>query len=729
MAGLSQSIVGAASQPLMRFVSNAEIDASAEAAKPQMVISGLSAHLDKLWERAKDAKQNASANGLSIQDELLANLRQRNGEYHPDKLQAIREQGLSELFMLLTSVKCRAAEAWIRDVMLPSNESAWEIRPTPKPDIPPFAKKQIADQIQAVAMQGLQQGQPIPAGAVRQLAERLEQQLKQEIDDYAKISAERMGESIKDVTEEGGWRKAFEAVVSDVVTFKAGIIKGPIKRKRKKLAWTTDEYGNTTANVETVTKTEFERRSPFDIYPSAGAVSIQDGYLFDRLRGMSRTDLNALIGIEGYSEDEIRKVLKELPNGWKVQQPLDSERAQQENKPTALWETGDEYEGLEFWGSVPGILLKEWGAEVEDESAEYSINAIKIGSYTIKAMINPDPLGRRPYGKACYEEIPGSFWGRGVPELMADVQDICNATARALVNNMSVSSGPQVALEDISRIPPGEEVTQMYPWKLWQFTPPLNGNATRPPISFFQPNSLSSELMSVFEYFSRLADDYTGVPAYTYGDASVSGAGKTASGLSMLLGQASKGMKQVISHIDGGIIEPTIGAVYYDLMQGDDNAIKGDCYVVARGAMSLIQKEQQQVRRLEFLNITNNPTDMQIIGMKGRASLLRGVAKSMDLDPDEMIPDDEEIDAIQQQQQQQQQQMAQQAMAIEAQKLQLTGQEQQSKAALDKRGQDIDLQKITLEDRRERAKMGLDAARLMHQSQAIRPAQQAARGY
>lgn len=729
MPGLSDTTVGAASQPLMRFVSNAEIDASSQAAPTQQVISGLSAHLEKLWQRARDAKNNVGSNGKSIQDMLLAALRQRNGEYDPDKLKEIREAGPSEVFMLLTAVKCRAAEAWIRDVMLPANEAAWEIRPTPKPDIPPFAKAKIAEQVQMVAMQALQAGQPVPAGDIRQLAERLEQQLKQQVDEYAKRAAERMGEAIRDVTEEGGWREAFEAVVSDVVTFKAGIIKGPIKRRRKKLSWVTDQFGNTTAQVEMVTRIEFERRSPFDIYPSPGAVSIQDGYLFDRLRGMSRADLNALIGVDGYSDEAIRKVLTELPNGWKVQQPLDSERAQQENKPTDTWAQGEDYEGLEFWGSVPGKLLKEWGADVDDETADYSINAIKIGNHVIKAMINPDPLGLRPYGKACYEEIPGSFWGRGVPELMADVQDICNATARAIVNNMAISSGPQVAIEDITRVPAGETLTDMYPWKLWQFKGSVNSNNTRPPITFFQPDSLASELMKVFEYFSRLADDYTGVPAYTYGDASVSGAGKTASGLSMLLGQASRGMKQVISNIDRGIIEPPIRAVYYDLMMSDDNAIKGDCYVVARGSMSLIQKEQQQLRRLEFLNLTNNPVDMQIIGIKGRAKLLRGVAKSMDLDPDEMIPDDEELDAIEARQQEMASAQMQHAMQLEMDKRERDDAAKQAKIALDKRAQDIDLHKITLEDQRERAKMGLDAARLMHQSQAARPAQQAARGY
>jgi len=68
--------------------------------------------------------------------------------------------------------------------------------------------------------------------------------------------------------------------------------------------------------------------------------------------------------------------------------------------------------------------------------------------------------------------------------------------------------------------------------------------------------------------------------------------------------------------------------------------------VMARGAMSLVQRETQQVRSLEFLGMTNNPTDMAIIGLKRRAYLLRNVAKAMQMDEDKVVPTDEEIDEV-----------------------------------------------------------------------------------
>jgi len=275
---------------------------------------------------------------------------------------------------------------------------------------------------------------------------------------------------------------------------------------------------------------------------------------------------------------------------------------------------------------------------VPDPLAEYPVEAWIIADWVIKAVINPDPLGRRPYYKASYEEVPGAYWGNSVADLCRDAQDVCNATARALVNNMSIASGPQVVY-NIDRLPQGENITQMYPWKVWQVTSdPLNGSA--PPMQFFQPSSLSQELMAVFEKFSVLADEYTGIPRYMTGDSPAGGAGRTASGMSMLMSNAGKAIKQVVANIDGNVISPVVERLYYyNMRYGTDPDLKGDVNIVARGAVSLIVKEQAQVRQNQFLQIAlTSPFAQQIIGVEGVAELLRQGAKTLDMNPDRIVP-------------------------------------------------------------------------------------------
>jgi hypothetical protein len=64
------------------------------------------------------------------------------------------------------------------------------------------------------------------------------------------------------------------------------------------------------------------------------------------------------------------------------------------------------------------------------------------------------------------------------------------------------------------------------------------------------------------------------------------------------------------------------------------------------------------MRQLEFLQLTANPIDQQIIGVEGRANIIRSVAGNLGLDHERVVPDDEELRAQQQAAQQQQMLMA-----------------------------------------------------------------------
>lgn len=268
----------------------------------------------------------------------------------------------------------------------------------------------------------------------------------------------------------------------------------------------------------------------------------------------------------------------------------------------------------------------------------------------IRAVLNYDPLGRKPYYVTSYENTPGSVAGKGVTDLCRDAQAMVNATARALANNMGISSGPQVGV-NISRLPVGEDITEMHPWKIWQFqAPEFNDGA--PPLTFFQPNSNANELMAVFEKFSARADEDTMIPRYMTGE-HTPGAGRTSSGLSMLISNAGKGIKQVIANIDHNVIVPAIERLYQDnLRYSEDPDLVGDVKCVAKGASSLVVKESEAIRRNEFLQVVlNSPMAQQIVGMDGAAELLRDAARNLSGNVDRIVPNRPTASTIQQQQQ------------------------------------------------------------------------------
>lgn len=612
--------------------------AAAQQANNQPVVQALAGYIRKQWTTAMMAKQTTA------EIRMLKSVRARRGEYDPDKFALLQEQGSSTIYMMITSTKCRAASSWLRDTLVTAAEDKpWTIQPTPQPEIDPVIAEQIMLQAQQEVIQLYAMGQPPSQAQVRERLIEMKDMAMSTILDTAKRTAERMEVKMEDQLDEGNWNEAFSQFIDDLTTFPSAFLKGPVVRRRPRLQWVPGQNGTYQLDVKDELVLEWERVDPFNIYPAPDASSINDGYLIERHK-LHRTDLQALIGVEGYSEAAIRAVLEEYGKGglrdWIY---VDMNKASAEGKSTmgVQQNPSELIDALQFWGNVQGQLLLDWGLtadEVPDPLMDYPIEAWVIGHWVIKAVVNPDPLGRKPYYKASYEEVPGAFWGNSVADLCRDTQDICNAAARALVNNMSIASGPQVVY-NVDRLPQGENITQMYPWKVWQVTSdPMGGS--QPPMQFFQPEALAQGLMAVYEKFAILADEYTGIPRYMTGDSPTGGAGRTASGMSMLMSNAGKSIKQVISNIDHNVIQPVIERLYfYNMRYGTDPELKGDVNIVARGANSLIVKEQAQMRQNQFLQIAlSSPIATQIVGIEGIAELLRQAAKTLDMNPDNIVP-------------------------------------------------------------------------------------------
>jgi len=635
MAGLT--ILRVVNNETLARAEQERIDRELQARQNDPLILGLSAYLRRCWDAARIAKK-------PMETIMLRAMRQRNGEYEADKLNQIRQQGGSEVYMMITEVKCRAAESWLRDIMLDQGMPPWDLNSTTIPDLSPDTDRELEQAFASKVIEMLQsRGQAPTQAEMVELREMVAQDYRFRVLQEAQNRVDKMKLKIEDQFEQGGWAEAFSEFITDLVTFPAAFVKGPVVRRQRVLGY-NKVNGTTVVEATERLGPEFERVDPFRIYPEPGIRHINDGYLFEH-HHMSRMELADLIGVPGYDDDAIRKVL-EIGNGqsW-INEDVELQKEEQERLYYAYNAPTEMFDALEFWGKVSGAMLREWGLsdeEVPDAAREYDANVWVVGNYVIKAVLNYDPLGEKPYAKTSFIKQPGAFWGRGIPEIIEDVQNICNAAARALVNNMAIASGPQVEV-NLERIPPNEDITQLHPWKIWQtMNDPLGSSA--PAVRFSQPDSRANELMAVYDRFSRMADDHSGIPAYVYGDLNVQGAGRTASGLSMLMGSAGKGIRQVVMHIDNDVTHPIVRRQFvYNMRYDPDESIKGDVEIVPRGAINLAVKETVNVRRVEFLNATANPIDIEIMGPDGRAAILREVAKGLQMPVDDIIPSREKM--------------------------------------------------------------------------------------
>lgn len=594
------------------------------------LITGLAGRIRAFWDRAEEAKS-------TVEDEMLEALLSRRGEYTAAKKAQIAKQGQPEIYMMVAAAKMRQIEALMRDVLIGAGtEKPWTLRPSPVPELPFSVATQVVQALQMEIAQAMQMGVHVDIESARQRVREMKEQATARLNEEAAVLCDRMEQKMEDQLVEGNYLDALDQFITDLATFKTAFIAGPIIRRKPRLKW--GPMGDLTVEVtETMT---WERVDPFDVYPAPWARNINEGPLIRRHK-LTREDLVSMIGVEGYDEASIREVLKTYgEDGHYEWLSIDTEKADAEGKDTleAVNRTGL-IDALQYWGSASGQMLLDWGmdkAQVPDPEKEYQIEAWLIDNTVIKAVLNADPLARRPIYADSFQRVPGSVWGSGPYDLLKDCQDMCNATARALAANMGISSGPQVGILS-DRVSDGEEITTMFPWKLWQFSSDLSGGSAKP-IEFFQPQSNAQELLAVYDRFSQYADEYTGIPRYMAGFNS-EGASRTASGMSMMIGNASKVIKQVVGSVDFNVIKPMLERLYYyNMRYGDDPDLKGDVQIVARGAMSLTTKEAAQVRTAEFLTATANPIDMQIVGLDGRAELLRQAVKRLDVNPDKVVP-------------------------------------------------------------------------------------------
>ena len=613
----------------------ADYASRAEAANNQPVIVGLAGHIRQCWSQARVAKQD-------IELKMMDAVRAKRGEYHPDKLSRLREQGSSEIYMMLFATKARQLKALLGDILLAEgSEKPWSISPTPVANLPEDIKTQILQGVYQLVMQAEMSGVPMDVESIRIMLRDAKDRGLAAIQQEAAVRAKRAEDKLEDILLEGDFLEAMDEFLDDLAVFPTAFVKGPIIENCAKLQWSQGPDGRWVPVVEKTAARKWKRVSALDIYPAPWSRSVQDAYLIERHR-LSATALAELIGVEGYNDDAIRQVLDmHGANGLQEWLLIDNERARVESQSNVNPLLQSKLiDALQFWGSARGQDLLDWGmdpAQVPDKEQTYEIEAWLIGRYVIKAVINSDPLARRPYYGDSFEKVPGAFWGNSLYETMRDCEDMCNAAARALANNMGISSGPQVWVM-ADRLADGEEITTMFPWKLWQVTSDPSGS-TAQPMGFFQPQSNASELMGVFERYSQLADEVTGIPRYMTGDGVAGGAGRTASGMSMMVGNAGKTTKKTISSIDLRVTGPVLQNLYDSVMQYDDDPdIKGDLQIQARGAASLMAKDAAQVRRNQFLQFTANPFDMQIMGLEGRAAVLRETAKTLDMNPDDVVP-------------------------------------------------------------------------------------------
>jgi hypothetical protein len=579
---------------------------------------------------------------------MLAALRTFNGQYDPTKFQEVSKFGGSQVYARLTAQKCRAATSLLRDIYLGA-DLPYGIRAPADPEVPPDIVAKI-DALLAHEQQMVMQvtGKAPDAQDITKrraaLLESASEAAKKKARDQAGIAQDK----IEEILREGRFYHALAEFLVDLPIFPFACIKGPTVKIMPEVRWI-----NSRPSVQQVPKMMWSRVSPFDLWWTPGVADIESANVIEKSR-LTRAEINDLLDLPGFDHDEVRAVLSEYGRGglydnWDT---TDAERAVLESRENPAWNRSGLITQMEFHGNVWGETLQDYGMPgISDPERDYRVDVFVIGSHIIKANLSPSPRARPPYFITSFEKVPGTPVGNGLVDMIADLQDVANATLRSLVNNLSISSGPMVVIND-DRLAPEETGEELYPWKRFHVRNDPVGNNAKPPIEFFQPQSNAQDLLTVFKAFVDLSDDVSAIPKYIGGQPG-GGAGRTASGLAMLMNNASKVHQSVAANVDREIFEPALQQLIDLVMLTDTTGLlTGEEDVSVEGVSVAIQRETERQRQVEFLQSTANPIDMGIIGIKGRGSILRSVSQTIGLDGDAIVPSDDELEKQQAAQQQ-----------------------------------------------------------------------------
>jgi len=145
----------------------------------------------------------------------------------------------------------------------------------------------------------------------------------------------------------------------------------------------------------------------------------------------------------------------------------------------------------------------------------------------------------------------------------------------------------------------------------------------------------------------------------------------------------------------------------WNMQYDEDSDLKGDVEIVTTGAVAVMVKEQMSERRMNFLNVTNNPVDLRLTGMEGRANVLREAASALEMSNSEVVKTAEDVrdlvDAEEEQINQSKQQEArakEQEFQLSLQGLQLDNQLKQMELQVEQEKLAIEKQKLMLENKK-----------------------------
>ena len=596
----------------------------------------------KVVSYVTDRFKRAETARYTDEERWVKSYRNYRGIYGPDVAFTSTEK--SRIFVKVTKTKVLAAYGQLVEVLFGNNKFPISIDPTRLPEgiaeamhfesNPDMQKAKGQDSSDISPEDAkLRPGETIPdlmerlggladsLAPVADIMEEGEGKTATEVTVHpAMVAAKKMEKKIHDQLEESGASKKLRTAAFECALFGTGVMKGPFAVDKEYPNW--DDEGNYKPRIKTMP--QCDAVSVWNFYPDPDANSMDEAeYVVERHK-MSRTQVRSLKKRPFFRKNAVDLALS---FGQSYSKEWWEQAMEDDSQETAT----ERYEVLEFWGYVDADVLKDHDVDIPSElkdAEQLNCNIWICNGQVIRLVMNPFSPQIIPYYAVPYEVNPYSFFGVGLAENMDDTQTLMNGFMRMAVDNAALSGNLLIEVDE-NNLTPGQSL-DIYPGKVFR----RSGGAPGQAIFGTKFPNVSNENMQMFDKARQLSDESTGLPSFAHGQTGVSGVGRTASGISMLMSAANGSVRTVIKNVDDYLLGP-LGKSFFSLnMQFDyDPEIKGDLEVKAQGTSSLMANEVRSQRLMQFLQVVQNPALAPFAKMD---YVIREIAESMDLDADKV---------------------------------------------------------------------------------------------
>lgn len=576
------------------------------------------AHLGGVLQREAEDRARLRS---TVEDRWLKSVRQINGIYEPEDM-PVKEQGEfgSRVYIPLTRRLRNMIEGRLVDTIFTSDQRFWILDPSPVAEL----------QEMKGAMAKLPGDTRMPEGTkLSEVMEAIEGVQKE-----AELKAGRMQRVIDDRLAESRFAAKARRAISDAIDFGTGVVKGPIPIRRRTRVRRETESGLRTEVVDEVVQ-GYEYVPLWNYFPDMSSTDIRDSLSDYEVHPMTRIELQALRGQPGFNDGAIDMILAGDPR------TEDKTRRDDLRKIAGLTTANDpRYIVWEYNGPIKGEDLAACGIEDVTDGESYQSVVWFCDGIVIKAITQPlDTDQPSIYSLLYWQRDKSSIFGIGFPEEVRDSQSSANSVYRAMMDNMALSAGSQIVIDE-KAVLPVDKSWKLRPRKAWKKIDP--SKSVRDVFATFDIPSHIQELGALFQLSKSLMEEVATLPAFVQGG---DHPGKVQSATEASIGwtAANLWVRRFVRHWDDDIVEPVMSrALAWEMDYNPDDSIKGDYRAIPKGMAALVELEGQGQRMQQFVTLVSQMG----IQPKDQLRIARSFARTLKLDADEMLPSEEEIEAM-----------------------------------------------------------------------------------